>query len=152
LNSEYIIRKYWFGSYQGDDHFFRSLREKLRECNFEPVMIKKRQGKEKGVDISLTKEMLVNAFNNNFDVAFLIAGDEDYLTIVNEIKRYGAKIYGAFFSHGLSDELKISLGTVSNHLKYFKEHGLISVSGHERTLTTLGRLVKEILELKEAIG
>jgi len=108
LNSENIIRIYWFGSYQGDEEFGKKLRFKLRECGFEPIILKKRKGKEKGVDISLTKEMLVNAFNKNFDVAFLIAGDEDYLSLVHEVKRYGARIKGAFFNHGLSDELKIA--------------------------------------------
>ncbi|MHA1556442.1 MAG: winged helix-turn-helix domain-containing protein [Candidatus Heimdallarchaeota archaeon] len=51
----------------------------------------------------------------------------------------------------IKDVLKISLGSVSNHLKYLKEHDLISVSGHIRTLTNLGYLVKEILEIKESI-
>jgi uncharacterized LabA/DUF88 family protein len=108
LNFDYIIRRYWFGSYQGDDSYGKLLRQTLKSHNFDPVIIKKRHGREKGVDISLTKEMLVNAFNNNFDVAFLIAGDEDYLTLVHEVKRYGAKIFGAFFDHGLSEELQIS--------------------------------------------
>ncbi len=51
----------------------------------------------------------------------------------------------------IKDILKISLGSVSNHLKYLKEHDLISVSGHQRNLTNLGRLVKEILEIKESV-
>ncbi len=108
VNQDYIIRKYWFGSYQGDETFGKDLRQHLKAHDFEPILIKKKHGKEKGVDISLTKEMLVNAFNNNFDVAFLISGDEDYLTLVNEVKRYGVKLYGAFFNHGLSDELKLA--------------------------------------------
>lgn len=121
LNNEYIIRKYWFGSFLGDDAFGKTLRQNLKSHNFDPVMIKKKHGKEKGVDISLTKEMLVNAFNNNFDVAFLIAGDEDYLTLVQEIKRYGTKIYGAFFEHGLSDELEISFDS----FRLIQRHELI---------------------------
>jgi hypothetical protein len=43
--------------------------------------------------------------------------------------------------------MNISLGSVSNHLKYLKEIELINVSGHNRILTDLGKLVKEILEL-----
>ncbi len=45
--------------------------------------------------------------------------------------------------------LKISLGTVSNHLKHLKDTGLMNVKGHERNLTELGNLVKKILELKD---
>jgi hypothetical protein len=54
------------------------------------------------------KEMLVNAFNQNFDVGYLIAGDEDYVGLVNEVKRYGPIAKGAFFQHGLSEELYLT--------------------------------------------
>jgi hypothetical protein len=39
--------------------------------------------REKGEDIMLTKEMLIDAFNQSFDPAFLSAGDEDYVGVVN---------------------------------------------------------------------
>lgn len=51
----------------------------------------------------------------------------------------------------IKDILNISLGSVSNHLKYLKEIGLISVKGHERSLTNLGTLIKQILLLKESL-
>jgi hypothetical protein len=74
------IRRFWFGSYVGGDEIKTTLRNALRNNGFEPKLFKKDRGKtEKGVDIALTKEMLVNAFNQNFDVAVLIAGDEDYV-------------------------------------------------------------------------
>ena len=63
---------------------------------------------EKGVDIGLAKEMLVNAFNQNFDIGFLIAGDKDYLELVYEVKRYGPNIFGGFFKEGLSPELRLA--------------------------------------------
>jgi uncharacterized LabA/DUF88 family protein len=34
-----------------------------------------KERKSKGVDITLTKDLLVNAFQDNYDVAVLIAGD-----------------------------------------------------------------------------
>jgi hypothetical protein len=52
--------------------------------------------------------MLINAFNSNFDLALLIAGDEDYLAIVDEVKRHGGQIMGSFFNKGLSQKLKIA--------------------------------------------
>jgi uncharacterized LabA/DUF88 family protein len=105
-----IIRKYWFASYQGSDEFHSQYAENLRKNDFEPMLFKKRKtGKEKGVDIALAKEMLVNSFNKNFDIGFLIAGDEDYVELVREVKRYGVLIWGAFFTHGLSKKLKIEL-------------------------------------------
>jgi len=104
----YVVRNYWFGSYQGDDKLRIELANELRNCNFEPVLFKKRGDRGKGVDIGLAKEMLMNAFNQNFDVGWLFAGDEDYVGLVNEVKRYGQIVNGAFFERGLSDELRIA--------------------------------------------
>jgi uncharacterized LabA/DUF88 family protein len=106
-SSDFItIRKFWFASYAGNEEDYKKLRKALRDIDFEPILFKKDRGKpEKGVDIALTKEMLVNAFNGNFDVAILFAGDEDYVGLVNEVKRYGPIVNGAFFMHGLSDNL-----------------------------------------------
>ncbi|EHO42360.1 protein of unknown function DUF88 [Caldithrix abyssi DSM 13497] len=104
-----FIRKYWFSSYQGDDKYFYNLKKKLRENDFEPILFKRKNKREKGVDIALTKEMLINAFNQNFDIGLMIAGDEYYTELVFELKRYGPKIYGSFFEkYGLSDNLKLS--------------------------------------------
>ena len=102
------IRKYWFSSYQGDEEYHDQLAKELRSKNFEPVLFKRRDGREKGVDIAIAKEMLVNSFNRNFDIGVLIAGDEDYIGLVNEVKRYGTVIWGSFFSHGLSEKLQIT--------------------------------------------
>jgi hypothetical protein len=63
--------------------------------------------------------MLVNAFNRNFDIGILVAGDEDYVGLVNEVKRYGPRIYGAFFEHGLSPELRLSCDT----FLHFRQEG-----------------------------
>jgi uncharacterized LabA/DUF88 family protein len=100
------IRYYWFGSYKGGQsdefHYYKTLREQ----GFEPFLYRKVNDKEKGVDIALTKEMLVNAFNANFDVAILFAGDADYVDLVKEIKRYGPIVMGAYFQQGLSEVLQ----------------------------------------------
>lgn len=103
------IRYYWFSSYQGNEEDYNKLTTELRRLDFEPkIFKKKKEGKEKGVDIALAKEMLVNAFNQNFEIGMLIAGDEDYVELVYEVKRYGAIIRGAFFERGLSDKLRIA--------------------------------------------
>lgn len=102
-----IIRRYWFSSYKkGNEQDKIALRNTLRQAGFEPVLFEKINDKEKGVDIALTKEMLINVFNQNYDIALLISGDGDYVDIVNEIKRYGPIVIGGFFSHGLSDYLR----------------------------------------------
>ena len=45
---------------------------------------------EKGVDIALTTALLVNAHQKNFDVAVVVTGDADHLSVVEEAKRSGA--------------------------------------------------------------
>ncbi len=111
-NQYYMIRRYWISSYQGNDIDRIKISSFLRKHDIEPILIKKHKGKEKGVDITLTKEMLVNAINHNYNIGFLIAGDEDYLTLVQEVKRWGPRIIGSFFEgHGLSNELKLSFDT-----------------------------------------
>lgn len=103
-----FIRSYWFGSYQGNEEDYRRLCKVLSEAGFEPILIKKRDGREKGVDIALAIEMLANAFNQNYETVLLVAGDEDYVRLVNEVKRYGPTVRGAFFRHGLSPDLRLA--------------------------------------------
>lgn len=43
--------------------------------------------REQGVDIALTKNMLKNAFLNNWDVAVTMTGDADYRPVIDELKR-----------------------------------------------------------------
>jgi len=108
------IRRYWFASYQGDEQYELELCKRLRKLDFEPILFKKRNGKEKGVDISLTMKVLLNAINQNYDIAYMIAGDEDYLGLVREVKRYGPIVYGSFFSQGLSERLKLEFDAFTN--------------------------------------
>lgn len=104
-----IIRKYWFSSYKGNDHLRIEIATRLRKHDFDPVLFKKKKNnREKGVDIALTMSMLINAINQNYDICLLVAGDEDYLGLVNEIKRYGPQIHGSFLEMGLSNELKLA--------------------------------------------
>jgi uncharacterized LabA/DUF88 family protein len=104
-----IIRAYWFASYRGSDEIRRQYAVALRKAEFEPRLFPRIGDKEKGVDIDLTREMLVNAFARNFQRAVLIAGDADYVTLVNEVKRYGVSICGAFFpGPALSDDLRLA--------------------------------------------
>lgn len=42
--------------------------------------------KSKGVDIALATDMLTRAFQNDFEVAILLAGDADYKPLVGRLK------------------------------------------------------------------
>lgn len=63
----------------------------------------------KGVDITLARDMLIHAFSGHFDTAILVAGDGDYVPLVNEVKRHGRRVVLAFFDcPALSPELRLS--------------------------------------------
>jgi len=106
-----VIRRYWFGSFEGNEEDGIRLRESLRRHDFEPVLFHKpkRQGKEKRVDLAIAREMLLNAFQHNCQVALLVAGDEDYVDLVEDIKHFGIRVTGSFFSHRTSPKLTLAV-------------------------------------------
>ena len=99
-------RSFYYTSVLGDDQRVQDVKEKLRKLAFSPEIFKKSKDKAKGVDIALSKDLLVNAFFNHYDVAVLIAGDGDYVPLVEELKRLGKVVYLVFFKRtGLSQDL-----------------------------------------------
>ena len=52
---------------------------------------------EKGVDILLATDMLTHSFRDNFDVAILVAGDNDYVGALQAVKNNGKNIEVALF-------------------------------------------------------
>jgi len=49
---------------------------------------------------------LSHAFNVNYEIAVLVAGDEDYVPLVQELKRSGKQVALWFFESGLSKHLR----------------------------------------------
>lgn len=106
------LRAYYYTSVVGDEPKVISVREALRGLKFAPQVFKKASGtvKSKGVDITLTKDMLSHAFLDNYDMAVLIAGDADYLPLVEEVKRRGKTVGVGFFTGpglGLAQEIPL---------------------------------------------
>ena len=52
---------------------------------------------EKGVDIQLAVDMLTHSFRNNFDVAILVAGDNDFVGALQSVKDNGKHTEVALF-------------------------------------------------------
>ena len=103
------IRTYWFGSVQGSGEDETALREHLSSRDVEPVIYPRKGGKEKRVDIAIAREMLLQAFGKNYDLALLVAGDADYTDLVGDVKRLGVRVIGSFFkTKELSDDLRRS--------------------------------------------
>ena len=105
------IRAHYYTSVVGDEKKIRSVRDCLWRINFQPTVFKKRKqdDKSKGVDIALSTDLLSGAYNNNFDRAVLVAGDGDYVPLINEVKRRGKVVHVLFFENeGLSDDLRLA--------------------------------------------
>ena len=93
----------------GDGERIAHVRDCLWNLGFTAQVYKKAKTRaSKGVDIALTTEMLGHAFRNNYDKAVLVAGDADFVSLVEEVKRLGKQVVVWFFStrHGLSPALK----------------------------------------------
>jgi len=52
---------------------------------------------EKGVDIQLATDMITHSFKNNYDVAILVAGDNDYVGAIQSVKDNGKNLEVALF-------------------------------------------------------
>ena len=60
----------------------------------------------KRVDVSLSVDMLSHAQRKNIDLAILVAGDEDYIPLVDAVVREGCRVVLWFLSDGLSPKLR----------------------------------------------
>jgi uncharacterized LabA/DUF88 family protein len=105
-------RAYYYTSVVGDDDKVLAVRRSLRARGFDPLVFKKPSGaaKSKGVDITLTKDMLSHAFQDHYEDALLIAGDADYIPLIEEVKRRGKRVFVAFFAGeglGLAQEVRL---------------------------------------------
>lgn len=132
------IRAYYYTSVVGDEQRIKSVEQSLWENGFLAKVFKKhkKQIKSKGVDIALATDFLSNAFLNNYDVAVLIAGDADYIPMVNEVKRLGKLVYVVFF-HGEKLGLNLTLHLASDQFLNiggtFKEQWAEYLSELDRT-------------------
>ena len=60
----------------------------------------------KGVDICLATDMITHACKKNYDIAILVAGDGDYVPLVEAIKNEGCRVIVWFVQNGLNEKLK----------------------------------------------
>lgn len=67
---------------------------------------KRKPPRQKGVDTLIAVDMLVGAFTNLFSVAVLVAGDADFVPVVNEVKRRGVTVVVVGEDKHLSTDLK----------------------------------------------
>jgi len=109
------VRSHYYTSVVGSDEKRDDIRGALWRLGFSPSVFRKDKGtkRAKGVDVTLTKDVLSHAYQDNYDVAFLVAGDGDYVPLAEEVKRRGKILFVAFFDGdpavvGLSPELRLA--------------------------------------------
>jgi len=114
-----VIRATLYTYAVGSDEILEGINEKIKQLTFKkvhssalptnitPVVFKKskKSNKTKGVDIKMTVDILTHCFNDNLDTVMIVAGDGDYLPIIEEAKRMGKQVYLAFFSKGMNKNL-----------------------------------------------
>ncbi len=105
-----LIRAYY---YSGIDPENKSQEGFLTKLSYEGFNVKTRPlveregGKiEKGVDIMLTTDLLVHALKDNYDVALIVSGDQDYIQVIEEVKNEGKIVKLICFENTFSNSLK----------------------------------------------
>ncbi|RLF01680.1 MAG: hypothetical protein DRJ59_05520 [Thermoprotei archaeon] len=89
--------------------FFSDLEKKLPKFDVRlGTLVKLERGyRQKGVDTLLAIDMIVKAFLNHYDVAILVAGDRDFVSVVRAVKEYTGKlVYGVYEQSSIADELE----------------------------------------------
>jgi uncharacterized LabA/DUF88 family protein len=105
-----IMRRYYYTAVQGDEPAVADIEKQLKDLGIEtPRVFKKEKGKgSKRVDITLATDMLVHGMRKHYDVAVLVAGDEDYVPLVRAMQGEGARVYVWFITNGLSPALRLA--------------------------------------------
>jgi hypothetical protein len=103
-----VRRKHYYTSVQGDIDRLEGAVMALKDLGVEAPRVFKRVKSRgsKRVDISLTTEMLIHATRKNYETAVLVAGDEDYVPLVEAVQAEGRRVYVWFLSNGLSPALQ----------------------------------------------
>ncbi len=102
-----ILRTYYYTSAQGDYPSLDQMADELERVGIEaPRIFKKEEGRRsKRVDISLSTDMLTHAARHHYDIAVLVAGDEDYVPLVEAVQAEGRRVYVWSLPNGLSPVL-----------------------------------------------
>jgi uncharacterized LabA/DUF88 family protein len=103
-----VTRKYYFTSEQGADETRAETVDWLKGRGFEIPRVFRRDKVRgsKRVDISLSVAMLTHATRHHYDIAVLVAGDEDFVPLVNAVQAEGVRVHLWALSDGLASSLR----------------------------------------------
>ncbi|MFH0711988.1 MAG: NYN domain-containing protein [archaeon] len=97
--------------YWEQQKFFNTLRSipkfKVILCKLRKT---KREGKiiyeMKGDDTHLVSDFVGEAYENSYDTAIIVSGDEDFISPIKRVRKLGKKIENAYFSSSSSYNLR----------------------------------------------
>ncbi len=100
-------KKYW------KHQKFLNMLRKIPKFNVVLCTLKKVKKKDgsfkfdvKGDDVNLANDFIVGAYENNYDTAIIVSGDEDFYSIIKTVQRLGKKVENAFFTSSSSYALR----------------------------------------------
>ena len=122
---EYLsVRSYYYTAVQGNEEDMLEAETALVQMKFQPRIFKKPKNRpSKGVDISITVDALHHAQQNHYDVAVFVAGDKDYIPLLEAVKRHGKRVIVSFFAQSTPIELKNCADEFIDFMQIWKELG-----------------------------
>ena len=101
-----LIRVYFVGSAASEsDGVHRFFNAVDRTPRFYVKEFMRRGHGEKQVDVYLATQMVALAYENAYDIAYLISGDEDFAPAIELVQAKGKIVVAVSFQRSLSDEL-----------------------------------------------
>jgi uncharacterized LabA/DUF88 family protein len=109
-----LIRVFYYSAMvDRNDERFEELDKyfnEIKKYNFYEVKLGRlvktnRVYRQKGVDVLLAIDMITKAYENHYDIAILIGGDDDFTDVVKVVKDTGKRVYGAYFLNTISKRL-----------------------------------------------
>jgi len=117
-NPAIIIRAYFYDGLVDPTEPEYTTQKKIHEniviqnSNFEVKtgrLIKDGKGnfRQKGVDVLMAIDMIDKAYQNQYDVAMVVAGDLDHLETIKTVKNRGKQVFGIYDKSSVAKELKL---------------------------------------------
>ena len=103
--------------------FLKSL-EKIDNLEVKLGIWKEQNGSivEKGVDVLLATDLVLNSVKNKYDTAIIVSGDGDFFPAIEAVKKEGKRVEVAAFESNISKEASDSADKVIKFRKSFFNH------------------------------
>ena len=111
VGGDELIRTYLAGSFKDTPDHVDPAKRFFHFVDGRPhiyvKVFERREGGEKQVDVYLATQMVALAYENAYDIAYLISGDEDFCPAIELVQQKGKIVVAASFKQSLSHELTL---------------------------------------------